>query len=123
MTNANLRILIVDDIVDSSHVLALLLRQDGHVVQTATNGPDGIALAQDFRPEIVILDIGLPGITGYEVARLMREELQNELRLLIAFTGRDSENDKREAKAAGFDKYLTKPIEYKDLQVMLAEIA
>ncbi len=122
MTSANLKVLIVDDIVDSSHILALLLRQDGYEVQTATSGPEGVALAQNFRPEIVLLDIGLPGITGYEVARLMREELQDELRMLIAFTGRDSENDKREAKAAGFDKYLTKPVDYKDLQAMLASL-
>jgi CheY-like chemotaxis protein len=102
------RILLVDDNVDACGMLRESLQSAGHVVTTAVNGPDAIAIASDFGPEVAILDIGLPGMSGYELAAHLRA-LYPTLRL-IALTGYGQAADLAAADAAGFDAHCVKPI-------------
>jgi CheY-like chemotaxis protein len=105
------RILVVDDNIDAarsmSRVLTLLFGQE---VQVAYDGPSALASADSFRPEIVFLDIGLPGMSGLDVAASMREQAWHELRLLVAVSGWGQEKDRQKTRAAGFDLHLVKPV-------------
>jgi CheY-like chemotaxis protein len=103
-----LRILLVDDNVDACEMLRTALEGAGHVVSAATNGPDGIEIARAFRPEIAVLDIGLPGMDGYELASQLRS-LYPHIRL-IALTGYGQVGDLEAATAAGFDAHCAKPV-------------
>jgi PAS domain S-box-containing protein len=113
------RVLVVDDNRDAADSLALLLELNGHQVRTAYDGLAGVELARDFHPHIVLLDIGLPGLNGYDAARAMREEARGEGVVLVATTGWGHENDKRRAQEAGFDLHLTKPISLDALDSVL----
>jgi signal transduction histidine kinase len=115
------RILVVDDNVDSAESLALLLQMAGHQSRTAHNGPGAIAATDAFRPEVVLLDIGLPGMDGYEVAQRLREAAGGEKLLLIAQTGYGQEEDRRRSRKAGFDAHLVKPVDPGALQTLLVE--
>jgi PAS domain S-box-containing protein len=110
------RILVVDDNVDAANALRYLLENDGHEVKVAGDGTAGLALARDFRPDFLLLDIGLPRMNGYEIAKQVRED--NTLRhvTIIAITGYGQANDRARASAAGFDHHLTKPVEFHSLQ-------
>ena len=104
------RILVVDDNVDAARSLArLLARLYGQEVRVAHDGPEALAVAEEFRPEVVLLDIGLPGMDGYEVARRLRERPEFEGTLLVALTGWGQESDVERSRAAGFDHHLVKP--------------
>lgn len=105
------RILIVDDNRDSAESLAMLLRVRGHDVRTAYDGRQGLAVAEDFRPRVVILDIGLPGLDGYGVARALRANPLFREVLLVALTGYGAEEDRRACYRAGFDAHLVKPVD------------
>lgn len=105
------RILVVDDNVDTAESLALLLRLRGHEVETAHDGPDALKKAGSFHPEVVLLDIGLPGLDGYQVAGRLRRRRQTAKALLVALTGYGQEEDQRLAREAGFDYHLTKPVD------------
>jgi CheY-like chemotaxis protein len=105
------RILVVDDNADSATSMALLLKLDGHDVSLAHDGPGALVAARSFHPEVILLDIGLPGMTGYEVARELRRDEQFANVLLIALTGYGQAEDRRKSKAAGFDHHLTKPVD------------
>jgi len=109
--NSPRRILVVDDNVDTAESLALLLRLKGHEVEVAHDGPAALETARSFEPEIVLLDIGLPGLDGYEVARRLREESRLTHALLVALTGYGQEEDRRRARYAGFDHHFTKPVD------------
>jgi PAS domain S-box-containing protein len=117
--SATRRVLVVDDNADAVASLALLLRLAGHEVRTAGDGPAALELAPRFRPEAVLLDIGLPGMDGYEVARRLRALPELKDVLLMALTGYGQEEDRRRAREAGFDHYLTKPVEPAALQRLL----
>src|SRR4051812_18665475 len=104
------RVLIADDNIDAGESLAMLLRLDGHDVELASNGPQAVELFDQMKPEIAILDIGMPGLNGYEVARRIRQKAQKSV-TLIAVTGWGQEADKAQAAAAGFDHHFTKPVE------------
>jgi two-component system, chemotaxis family, CheB/CheR fusion protein len=108
--SGNNRILVVDDSVDTVRAMEIILRLQGYEVITATNGAAAIQTAMEFRPEIVILDIGLPDMDGFEVARELRRvpELANSF--MVALTGYGTARDKELARAAGFDQLLTKPV-------------
>lgn len=105
------KILIIDDNVDAAKSLSFLLSLDGHQLATAHNGPDGLEMAQRFHPDVILLDIGLPGMNGYEVARQIRQSETIKDVLLVALTGWGQEEDRKQSKEAGFDHHLVKPVE------------
>jgi CheY-like chemotaxis protein/two-component sensor histidine kinase len=118
-----LRVLVVDDNVDQVMMLAATLRQQGYTVESAYTGPDALTLAQRWRPDMILLDIGLPGLDGYEVTRRLRADptLGNagkEMRI-IALTGYGRDTDIALAREAGFDAHLVKPCEFKDLEKLM----
>ena len=119
---AHLGVLIVDDNVDTAESLAMLLRFYGHEVWAVHTGPKALEVARAEQPNVVLLDIGLPGMDGYEVARLLRQ--QEELRdvCLVAMTGYGQEKDRQRSDAAGFDDHLVKPVDPAKLQDLLAEL-
>jgi CheY-like chemotaxis protein len=105
------RVLVVDDNVDAATSLALLLKLDGHDVALAHDGPAALVAARTFNPKVILLDIGLPGMSGYEVARELRRDPAFSETTLIALTGYGQAEDRRRSKTAGFDHHLTKPID------------
>ncbi len=119
----SMRVLVVDDSRDAAESLALLLRAAGHEVSTAYAGPAALEAARAFRPEAVLLDIGLPGMDGYEVARRLRRESGLDRALLVAVTGYGQDEDRRRAHEAGFDHHLVKPADLETLQGILSRAA
>ena len=117
------RILVVDDNEDSADGLGTLLELKGYEVETAHDGLAAVRSAAAFQPEVALLDIGMPGINGYEAARRIRQHPWGEKMVLIAVTGWGQEEDKQQAKEAGFDHHLTKPIDTADLERLLASEA
>jgi PAS domain S-box-containing protein len=117
---AGKRVLVVDDDEDAAESLALLLRVAGHEVYTAHDGPAAVVEARLHRPAVVLLDIGLPGMGGHDVARRLREEAGPGEPVLVAVTGYGHEEDLRLSREAGFDLHLTKPVDPSFLQQMLA---
>jgi PAS domain S-box-containing protein len=113
------RVLVVDDMRDTALALAKMLRLLGHEVQVAHDGPTAVELGAAYRPEVVLLDIGLPGMDGYAVARRLRQDAGSRDAVIIAVTGYGQEEDRRRSKEAGFDHYLVKPVEYGDLMALL----
>jgi signal transduction histidine kinase len=116
------RILAVDDNRDAADSLALMLQMMGHETHTAYDGLEAVQAAATFRPELVLLDIGLPNMNGYDVARQIRQQPWGNGLALIALTGWGQEEDKRRAFEAGFDHHLTKPVEAAALERLLALI-
>ncbi|HEY1066933.1 MAG TPA: response regulator, partial [Pirellulales bacterium] len=116
------RVLIVDDNADAAASLAMLLTFCGDDVRTASGGAKALELAREFRPRIVLLDIGLPGMDGYDLARRLREQPGGDGLLLIAITGYGQEEDRRRSVAAGFDHHLIKPVDLNALQEVLRSI-
>jgi len=117
------RILVADDNQDAANTLALLLRLGGHEVHTAHGGRAAVALANEFHPDVALLDIGMPDMDGYEVARQLRATAWGHDCLLVALTGWGQEDDKRRAHEAGFDHHLTKPVDPRQLDALLARPA
>ena len=105
------RILIVDDNEDATNSMAMLQRHRGHETRTAFTGPEAVAAAAEFLPEVVLLDIGLPGMDGFEVARRLRAMPALADTFLVALTGYGSDEDRSRAREAGFDEYLVKPVD------------
>jgi PAS domain S-box-containing protein len=116
-----LRVLVVDDNRDAAETMAMMLEHEGHEVRFETDGEAAIATAADFNPHAAILDIGLPQVDGYEVARRIRSEPWGKQMMLIAMTGWGKEEDKRQARDAGFDHHFTKPAELTALSRLLSE--
>jgi CheY-like chemotaxis protein len=114
------RILVVDDNKDSAASLAMMLRMMGHQTNTTFDGIEAIEKASSFRPNVVLLDIGLPKLGGYEACRRIRAEPWGQSIVLIALTGWGQEEDKRRAKEAGFNFHLVKPVDPAVIQKMLA---
>jgi PAS domain S-box-containing protein len=113
------RVLIVEDNADARESLQLLLELAGHEVETAEDGPGGLRKMATFGPDVALIDVGLPGIDGYEVARQLREMPQGKATRLIALTGYGQAEDRRRALAAGFDVHITKPVDPDQLQRLL----
>lgn len=120
---ASRRILIVDDNEDAAVSLSMLLESDGHRTAIVPGGTAALALAEEFGAEVVLLDIGLPDMSGYEVARLLREHARGSHMLLIAVTGWSQEHDKQAAASAGFDHHLAKPVDYDRLLKLVAAMS
>jgi len=116
------RILVVDDNKDSAEIPAKLLNLRGNSVRAAYDGPSALETAAAFQPNVVLLDIGLPGMNGYEVAKRIREQPQLQNVVLIALTGWGQEADRRRSHEAGFDHHLVKPVSLATLQRLLASL-
>jgi len=108
---APMRLLIVDDLPDAADSLAMLLQTKGHEVRVAYNGEDAIAASAEFRPDVVLLDIGMPDMNGYEVCRRIRAGQDGNGMALVALTGWGQEEDRRRSELAGFDAHLVKPVD------------
>jgi CheY-like chemotaxis protein len=105
------RVLIADDNPDGAEMIAMLLRMSGHEVYVAHSGAQALELAAREKPDVALLDIGMPGLSGYELAMRIRGEAWGARMTLIAVTGWGQEEDKRKARAAGFDQHFTKPMD------------
>ena len=116
------RILVADDNRDAAESLALVLRFSGYEVSIAFGGAEALEIGERDRPRAAIIDIGMPGMSGHEVARRMRLEAWGRNAVLIALTGWGQEQDKQAAKAAGFDEHLTKPVDPDDVERVLDEL-
>ena len=116
-----LRILVVDDNMDTANSLALLLRLKGHQVMTANTGPKGLETAISETPDVVLMDIGLPGMDGCQVAQRIREHPEFASMQLIAISGYGQEADQRRCQQAGFNHHLVKPVDLSKLEDLLAE--
>lgn len=109
------RILIVDDNRDAVAMLASGLRKIGHIVQVAFDGASAVMAAERFRPEIAMLDLGLPDMAGFETCIRIRQSLQGELLAAFAVTGWSSDEVREQSSQAGFDKHFVKPVKIEDL--------
>ena len=114
-----MKIVIADDNRDSADSMAMLLEAGGHEVHVAYDGAEAVATAGQTRPDVVLLDIGMPKMNGFECARAIRSQPWAAGALLIALTGWGQEEDKRRALEAGFDRHLTKPVDPATLEAAL----
>ena len=117
-TNEGYRVLVVDDNRDAAHSLAEVVEMFGHLVEIAYDGPTAIAKARAHRPRVVLCDIGLPGMSGYEVAKTLRAEDGQDMQI-IAVSGYAQPADVRRAIEAGFDRLLAKPVEVGQIEDLL----
>jgi CheY-like chemotaxis protein len=115
------RILVVDDNRSNANSLGVLLGTLGQDVETAYDGPAALELIRRRRPDLVLLDIGLPGMDGYEVARRCRQDEDLRRIMLVAMTGYGKEEDRRRSQEAGCNAHLVKPVNLEDLQVLLTQ--
>jgi PAS domain S-box-containing protein len=118
-----LKVLVVDDSVDMAESLAMLVESAGHESRTVHDGPSTLKAAVEFVPNVVLLDIGLPGMNGYEVARQLRKEPLLKNAVLVASTGYGRESDRQASVEAGFDYHLVKPAEFSEVRRILATVA
>lgn len=118
-----LRVLVVDDNADAAYSLQLLIRRKGSAVEVAHDGPEALRVAAEFRPRVVLLDLGLPGMDGCDVARTMRRAPWGQNSVLIAITGSGEDADVERCREAGFDRHLLKPVDPPILLGLLAAIA
>jgi CheY-like chemotaxis protein len=115
------RILVVDDYPNAAEGLARWLRRMGNDVRTALDGTEGIQVAEQFRPNIALLDIGMPKLSGYEMAKRIREQPWGERMMLVALTGWAQVEGEQGTRKAGFDAHLVKPVDRADLVALLAK--
>ena len=121
-TAVSKRVLIADDNLDAAESLQLWLQLSGHDVQIAKNGTEALKVAAEFRPEVALLDLGMPGLSGFEVARRIREAPWGGGIVLVALTGWGQDEDRRKSAEAGFDHHLTKPIAPDDIESLIANL-
>jgi two-component system CheB/CheR fusion protein len=121
--NGSLRVLVVEDEAIVAEMLIMLLKLWGHAVQGVHEGPAALAAIATFAPEVILCDLGLPGMDGYELARQVRHREGANKPVLVAITGYGQEEDKRRAQAAGFDHHMTKPVDPNVLEALLADCA
>jgi len=119
----SLRILVADDERDQVATLALLLLEEGHEVREVYRGSEVLRMVQDFDPDVALVDIGMPGMTGYDVAREIRQVYGNGRPLLIAVTGWKQSSDRILAQLAGFNHHLSKPFDPKSLLELIEPLA
>ena len=115
------RVLVADDNHDAAQMLAVLVRLEGHSVCVANDGHRALEIAEEFRPQVGILDIGMPRMTGHDAARRIRERSWGRTMLLIAVSGWGQSADKRLARDAGFDHHLTKPADFEQVLALLTD--
>jgi CheY-like chemotaxis protein len=117
------RVLVVDDNRDSADSLASLLELSGNEVRIAYEGASALVVAREYRPEVIPLDIGMPGMSGHEVARRLRAQAVTRGALLLAMTGWGQASDRKRSKEAGFDHHLVKPLDLDALDALLTREA
>jgi CheY-like chemotaxis protein len=117
---ASKRVLVVDDSRVQAKSLSMLLELMGHEVRLAYDGPTALEISAEFIPDVALIDVGLPGMNGYEVARRIREQPDLRHAVLIAQTGWGREEDREESRQAGFDHHLSKPLDHELLEKILA---
>jgi CheY-like chemotaxis protein len=100
----------------------MLLRHYGHVVETASDGLEAVKLAERGKPDVILLDVGLPGLDGYEACRRIREQPWGKQMYIVALTGWGQDEDRRKTREAGFDDHLVKPVEFKSIQALLSKV-
>lgn len=122
LSENSLSILVVDDNRDAAQSLSLLLSSEGHTVWLAYDGYQALQVALNKLPEVVLLDIGLPGMDGYAVAQSLRQHSEMKMTHLIALSGYGRQEDRKQAKEVGFNGYLTKPVNFSELQEALAAV-
>jgi len=122
-TGPSLRVLVVDDNVDAAQSLAMLLKDSGHQVRMAHTGPTALEAALDYRPNVVLLDIGLPEMDGYEVAKRIREQPFLKNIVLVAMTGYGQDTDRQRSQEVGFNAHLVKPADFGKVQQILATVS
>ena len=116
------RVLVVDDNRDSAETMEMLLQLSGYTVRTAYDGPSALPVVEEFQPDVILLDLGLPGLTGYEVAQRVQQMSLGRRPLLVAMTGYGQQGDRQRTRAAGFDHHLVKPVDLEMLQQILASL-
>ena len=121
--DSSLRVLVVDDNVDTVATLAMLVQESGHDVRTVYEGTSVVEVALDYRPNVVLLDIGLPGLNGFEIAKRIRQQPALQKVVLVAMTGYGQESDRQRSHEAGFDHHLVKPGDFGRLLEILATSA
>lgn len=121
-SSATPRVLVVDDNVDGAETLTTFLDMIGMEARSVNDGAAAVQAALDFAPDLVLLDIGLPGMDGYQVARAMRQQPQLAKVTLVALTGWGTDDDRRRAMEAGFNHHLTKPVDLSVLEEMLQKL-
>lgn len=115
----SLRVLVVDDNVDTAESMTMLVEMLGHTVKTEHDGNSALRAAFDFRPDVVLLDIGLPGLNGYEVASRIRQQPSLNNTVIVAITGYGHESDRQLALQAGIDHHLVKPVDFERVRRIL----
>jgi two-component system CheB/CheR fusion protein len=115
--------MVVEDNPDIARVMAALVKRCGHEPCVAHDGPTALKLAHQVHPHVALLDIGLPGMSGHDLARRLREDEELHDMRLVALTGYGQEDDRRRSREAGFDEHLTKPVSLARLQAVLASPA
>jgi PAS domain S-box-containing protein len=123
VTASSLRILVVDDNVDSAETMSMLLALDGHAVRMAHDGPSAVAAALASSPHVILLDIGLPGLDGYAVARMLRQRPEMQTTVLVALTGYGMDDDRQRSREAGFDHHLIKPVDPATLSALIGSLS
>lgn len=117
--NEKCRVLVVDDNIDAAQSLAMLVEISGHETQVAYDGPSALKAALTWQPDVVLLDIGLPGLNGYEVAMRIRQESKRKDIVLVALTGYGQNSDRKRSQDAGFDHHLVKPADFDEVERIL----
>jgi CheY-like chemotaxis protein len=112
----------VDDNRDGADSVSEMLKLMGNDIRTAYDGQQGVDMAGEYRPDVVLLDIGLPKLNGYEACRRIREQPWDKKAVLIAVTGWGQDEDRLRSREAGFDRHLVKPVDPEDLMKVLAEL-
>jgi CheY-like chemotaxis protein len=113
------RIVVIEDHTDTADLMREILREAGHDVRVANNGEDGVVAARDLVAEVVLCDVGLPDIDGYEVARRLRADRATAGVYLVALTGFDGEDEHQKTRDAGFDRHVVKPIDPFQLETLI----
>jgi CheY-like chemotaxis protein len=116
---SKMRVLVVDGDADGAQSIATRLRMHGYEARVALDGPSALGAVEDGQPDVVLLDIGLPGIEGYEVARRVREKARGRNPFIIAVTGHGRDEDLRRCSEVGIDLHLQKPVDFECLQTLL----
>jgi two-component system CheB/CheR fusion protein len=122
MAQARRRVLIVDDNREAAETVALLVRSQGHEVKVAFDGPSACASASSEVPDLVLLDIGLPGMDGYQVARRLRSDASTAGATIVAVSGYGQDEDCNRSSAAGFDAHLVKPVGFEKIAALLSRL-